>query len=109
MNKALEIALDPKTSYDFTGEIYLKAGADRHKIKTITDKFPELKEIRQHIDAICEVNCFNHGKNGEINHVMSLANLNANHNWSNKSETVNKQSIKIEGLPSEIEKALKDG
>jgi hypothetical protein len=47
-------------------------------------------------------------KNDNINTAAGIINLKSNHNWTDRQAVDQKQSITIEGLPSELDELLDD-
>lgn len=97
-------------SLDFIGTVFKNVGLTRGIADHLVRRFPEtLTSLKETIKFNCESNCYENGKKGKINSTMALANLNSNHDWYNKNETKQEQTIKIENLPDELNELLDDG
>ena len=88
MLQAVELSKDKK--YDFIGEVAKDLDTNRHKLKALYEKFPELKEHFNAIKANCETNCYANGKNGKINTAMAIVNLKSNHGWTDRVDNTTK-------------------
>ena len=82
MEKAVSIS--ESKEYDFIGEV-AKELKTYHKIfDYLSNKFTDLKHLKDLIISNCEVNCFSNAKKGDIVASVAIMNLKSNHKWTDR-------------------------
>jgi hypothetical protein len=84
MDSALELSKD--RSYDFIGEIARDMDSYKEIFGYLSDKFPELQSIHNHLISNCEANCFYNSKKGNIKEATAIVNLKSNHGWTDRQQ-----------------------
>lgn len=84
-NEALKLSYDEK--YDFIGEIARDLKSYIDVFDYLTDKYPELKKIKNQIMRNCEANCFSNSKKGKIREATAIVNLKSHHGWTDRTKT----------------------
>lgn len=100
-NKALEMSYNPK--YDFIGEIARDLKSYIDLFDYLSDKFTELKKVKNKIMRNCESNCFSNAKKGNIKEATAIMNLKSNHGWTDRTKTELTGSGGKDLIPKKIE------
>ena len=80
------LALSEKEEYDFIGEIAKDLKSYKEIFTYLSDKYPELQTIHNHIISNCEANCFHNSKKGKIREATAIVNLKSNHGWTDRQQ-----------------------
>jgi len=78
------LILSKTETYDFLGEIAYDLDQDKGLFDYLSDKFPDLKTVKNRIKGNCEVNCFRNMKKEKINVATGMINLKSNHGWTDR-------------------------
>ena len=84
------LELSKSKDYDFIGEIARDLGQYIELFDYLTEKFPELKTLKNRILSNCAANCFSNGKKGNIIPSMAIMNLKSNHGWTDRVDNTTK-------------------
>lgn len=82
MKKAVSISEGKE--YDFIGEVAKELGTYHKIFDYLSNKFSDLKHLKDLIISNCEVNCFSNAKKGEIVASVAIMNLKSNHRWTDR-------------------------
>jgi len=103
-NEALNLSFD--VNYDYIGEIAKELKSYIEIFDYLTDKYPHLKKVKNHIMRNCETNCFSNAKKGKIREATAIMNLKSNHHWTDRNQIENNVTFvpqKIKWGDKEIE------
>lgn len=82
MEKAVSISEGKE--YDFIGEVAKELGTYHKIFDYLSNKFTDLKRLKDLIISNCETNCFSNAKKGDIVASVAIMNLKSNHRWTDR-------------------------
>ena len=87
-DKSIKLAIND--GHDFMGTVAVKLGVYMRLYDHLISRFPELKEKFLYLKQICESNCYEDGKKGDIVPSLAIMNLKSNHGWTDRIDNTSK-------------------
>lgn len=94
------LALSKDTKYTFIKQITTQYGVSYSVVKSLTERFPTLKNVYEIIKENLETNCYVAVNQDKLKIQIALLNLKSNYGWTDRSTTTT--DITTQGQPLQI-------
>lgn len=105
MSKQKEPTDDSVYKFDFIGTILSEVGLYYRLLDEFIERYPYLKAKYSMLKQQMEINCYENSKRNKINPTIGLANLRANHKWTDRQDmTSGDKPLSISTVLDSLEK-----